>query len=222
MSGVRPMTLNADSSSSANMSGDAPRLARHQRSISRIWTSASGVVRTGRLTAADGVRPESLTRDEDGPLPPIPTTPTALHQGRALVVVKSSLRRRGPDRPRRAIRQRRRSVQEEAALDASPKTTMDSLYGFKALVRKAGSASALRAAPPQGAGAPDGGPLPPTVEAAAWRTDTAAEFETARHRQTNREEGPRHPPLRRDRLEADHDRATIPRRHPYPGVDRHV
>ena len=72
--GATPITSNEAVSSWKKRSGAAFRLLRHQSSIAPIWTSASGVVRTGRLTAAGAVRRESPMPDEAGPLPPTPRT----------------------------------------------------------------------------------------------------------------------------------------------------
>ena len=49
---------NAAPSLLANRFGEAGRFLRHQLSISLIWASASGVIRTGILTAAGGARLE--------------------------------------------------------------------------------------------------------------------------------------------------------------------
>ena len=50
------------------------RLWRRRWSIAPIWTSASGVVRTGRLTAAGAGRRESPMLEKAGPLPRTPRT----------------------------------------------------------------------------------------------------------------------------------------------------
>ena len=72
--GATPITSNEAVSSWRKRSGAAFRLWRHQSSIAPIWTSASGVVRTGRLNAAGAVRRESPMLDEAGPLPRTPRT----------------------------------------------------------------------------------------------------------------------------------------------------
>ena len=76
------MTSNEAVSSWRKRSGAAFRLWRHQSSIAPIWTSASGVVRTGRLTAAGAVRRESPMLDEAGPLPRTPRTRREPRAGR--------------------------------------------------------------------------------------------------------------------------------------------
>jgi hypothetical protein len=58
MCGACPRMSHVAASSLMNRSGEAVRFRRHQFSISRICASASGVVRTGRLTAAGAVRRE--------------------------------------------------------------------------------------------------------------------------------------------------------------------
>src|SRR5215831_21152243 len=58
MYGACPRSSNAAVSSSAKRSGAALRFFRHQLSITRICESASGVVRTGRVTAVGATRLE--------------------------------------------------------------------------------------------------------------------------------------------------------------------
>ena len=65
--GASPSMSNDSLSSSRNRSGDDGRFSRHQSSIARTCASASGVVRTGRFTCADAVRPQSSMRVGDGP-----------------------------------------------------------------------------------------------------------------------------------------------------------
>jgi hypothetical protein len=60
----------------------ARRFARHQSSISRNCASASGVVRTGSVTAAGAVRPELPTLVEAGLPQLISRMRTALRAGR--------------------------------------------------------------------------------------------------------------------------------------------
>ncbi|MFO0702109.1 MAG: hypothetical protein U0236_23090, partial [Nitrospira sp.] len=60
------------------------RPERHHSPMARIWSSASGVVRTGRLTSTGGAaRPQLPRRAEDGRPRPIPMTLTPLHAERA-------------------------------------------------------------------------------------------------------------------------------------------
>lgn len=82
MCGASPMMLKEAVSSSRNKSGDERRFVRHQSSISRIWVSASGVVPTGRLTAADATRPEWRMLAAADPPQPTSRMPIALHAGR--------------------------------------------------------------------------------------------------------------------------------------------
>ena len=79
------MISNDAVSSSRNSSGEARRFLRHQLSTSRICASASGVVRTGKLTGADAVRPESPMLDKDDPPRLMSRTRTARLQGLPLV-----------------------------------------------------------------------------------------------------------------------------------------
>src|SRR6266849_8886447 len=83
MFGVLAMMSNDAASSSANRFGAAARFVRHQLSTSRIWSSASGVVRTGRLTGACAIRPRSPTLGEDGRPQLISRISTALRAKRA-------------------------------------------------------------------------------------------------------------------------------------------
>ena len=62
-------------SSWRNRFGDASRFLRHQPSISRICSSASGVLRTGRVTGCGAVRRESRKPVEDDPTPRTSKTP---------------------------------------------------------------------------------------------------------------------------------------------------
>lgn len=66
--------------------GEAVRFLRHQSSITRICESASGVVRTGRLTAGGATRPEFPWLAEDDLPQRISMMPTELVQSAALLV----------------------------------------------------------------------------------------------------------------------------------------
>ena len=99
MSGPRPMSSNAAASSSANMSGAARRFLRHQSSIVRMWPSASGVVRTGRLTVGGATRPRSRTRASDVQPQPTPTMLTARREGLGVPSQSGRPPRRRPPTP---------------------------------------------------------------------------------------------------------------------------
>ena len=82
MYGACPRSSNAAVSSSANRSGAALRFFRHQLSITRICESASGVVRTGRVTAVGATRLEFSWLSGDDPLRRTATKPTVSRAGR--------------------------------------------------------------------------------------------------------------------------------------------
>ena len=74
---------NAAPSLLANRFGEAGRFLRHQLSISLIWASASGVIRTGILTAAGGARLEFPPSAGDDRPRRMSRMPTALRARRA-------------------------------------------------------------------------------------------------------------------------------------------
>ena len=74
--------VEGSASSSVNRFGEVVRFSRHQLSIMRICASASGVIRTSRLTAAGAALPEFPRQAEDYLPRPISRTPTALRARR--------------------------------------------------------------------------------------------------------------------------------------------
>ena len=141
--GASPMVSNDSISSSKNRFGEEERFVRHQSSTSRIWASASGVVRTGRFTAVDAIRRRPPPRDEDARLRLSARIRTRLHAGRG-VPRRSDHPRRRQQLGRQSSLRARLSARQERAGPSRPALGEDSCTYCTACVASLQGCSATR------------------------------------------------------------------------------
>ena len=137
------MVSNDSISSSKNRFGEEGRFVRHQSSTSRICASTSGVVRTGRFTAVDAIRPQPPTRAEDARLRPSARIRTRLHAGRG-APRRSDHPRRRQQRGRQPSLRAKLSARQERAGPSRPALGEDSCTYCTACVASLQACSATR------------------------------------------------------------------------------